>query len=265
MTSDRPLAGLHVGVFGLGEAGREVAGGLAAAGASVRGFDPADVATPEGVTRCDEPSAVVVDAELIIAVTASADAATALDQAFEELPDGAVYADLSTSAPARKRELAERCGGRVRFVDVALMTTAPGRGLDIPSLACGPGAPRYVEMLAPATAVIELVPGPPGTAATRKLLRSIAIKGLAGVVIESMRAAEAAGLADETWANLAEQFTVMDEAFLQRLVDGTPLHAERRFHEMEAARDLLHELGVEPTMTDGTVNHLDRLRRKNGD
>ena len=43
------LAGLTVAVFGLGEAGSEIAAGLAAAGALVRGYDPAEVGDVVGV------------------------------------------------------------------------------------------------------------------------------------------------------------------------------------------------------------------------
>lgn len=259
----RPLGGLKVGVFGLGEAGREIAGGLLAAGARVTGFDPAPVVEPAGVQRAPTPEGAVRRADLVMAVTPSADSLDALEQAFEALPADVVYADLATSAPARKRELAQRCGDRVAFVDVALMTNAPGRGLMIPSLACGPGAIRYANVLGPAGLPLEVVDGPVGTAATRKLVRSIAIKGIAAAVIESLDAAAAAGIESETWRVLVDEFAAMDESFVRRLVGGTPVHAERRFHEMEAARDLLLELGVEPTLTTGTVSHLGRMR-KNG-
>jgi hypothetical protein len=79
------------------------------------------------------------------------------------------------------------------------------------------------------------------------------------VVVESMRAAEAAGLAGETWANVVGQITAADEALLRRLVTGTGRHAARRVHEMEATAALLSELGVEPTMTDATTTHLRRI------
>lgn len=260
MSGAAPLAGLRVGVFGLGEAGSEVAGGLAGAGAQVIGYDPAPVREPAGVDRVPTPVAAAADADLVVAVTASADSPLALAQAFDVLAPGVVYADLATSAPARKRALAQRCGDRVAFVDVALMSDAPGRGLMIPSLACGPGAARYVELLSPAGAPIEIVDGPAGSAATRKLVRSVAIKGIAGVVIESLAAARAAGIETETWDMLTDAFASMDAAFLHRLVDGTPRHAERRFHEMQAARALLIELGVDPSLTDGTVAQLDRMR-----
>jgi phosphoglycerate dehydrogenase-like enzyme len=41
-----------VGVLGLGEAGSAFAAGMVAHGAEVRGFDPADVTVPAGVTGC---------------------------------------------------------------------------------------------------------------------------------------------------------------------------------------------------------------------
>jgi hypothetical protein len=41
---------VNVAVLGLGEAGSAFAGGMAVNGARVRGFDPADVKIPDGVT-----------------------------------------------------------------------------------------------------------------------------------------------------------------------------------------------------------------------
>ena len=72
------------------------------------------------------------------------------------------------------------------------------------------------------------------------------IKGLAALLIEAMHAADAAGFADETWQNLVDQFTAADGTFLRRMVEGTAPHAVRRLHEMEAAAELLTDLGVDP-------------------
>jgi 3-hydroxyisobutyrate dehydrogenase-like beta-hydroxyacid dehydrogenase len=96
----------------------------------------------------------------------------------------------------------------------------------------------------------------PGMAATRKLLRSVVVKGLTALVVESMQAAEAAGLAAETWDNITGQLAAADEGFIHRLVTGTGRHAARRVHEMEAAAELLAELGVEPIMTKATAARL---------
>ena len=249
----------RVAVFGLGEAGSLFAADLVAAGASVRGYDPADVATPDGVERCADPSAAVADADIVLALVSAADAVTAATQALAAIPDGAVYADLGTGSAGLKRGLAAVLEPRVRFVDVAMMTTVPGHGVAVPSLAAGAAADRYVGLMAPLGAVVDAIGPEPGVAATRKLLRSVVIKGLAGVVIEAMRAAHAAGEAEYVWGNIVDQLTVADETFIRRLVEGTGVHHVRRLHEMEASADLLRELGVDPVMTDATVEHLRRI------
>jgi len=257
---DRPLADLTVGVFGLGEAGSEIAADLARLGARVVGFDPADVDTPHGVRRVAEPATAVTGADVIVAVTAAADAPTALAQALDAMSPAAIYADLATASAELKRTLAgTAAAGDLRFVDVALMSTVPGKGVFTPQLAAGPGAEHYVGLLAPAGVPVAVAGDEAGDAATRKLLRSVAVKGVAAVLIESMRAADAAGLGGEVWGNLVEQLTGMDEAFLRRLVTGTGTHARRRLHEMEAARDLLLDLGVDPVLTAATVEHLGRV------
>ena len=90
---------------------------------------------------------------------------------------------------------------------------------------------------------VEVVSDRPGDAATLKLLRSVFMKGLAASALESLRAAEAAGHA--SWLE-GEIAAVIGEPLLERLVEGSRRHAVRRVDEMEAARELLLELGVEP-------------------
>ncbi|HET6954170.1 MAG TPA: DUF1932 domain-containing protein, partial [Acidimicrobiales bacterium] len=191
---------------------------------------------------------------------AAADAVTALTQALDAIAPGAVYADLATAPPGLKRRLAAVAqGAGLGFADVALMAPVPGTGLRTPALASGPAARAVVAALAPLGMPVEHAGDEPGGAATRKLLRSVVMKGLAAVVVESMRAAEAAGLARETWDNIVGQVAAADEALIRRLVTGTARHAERRAHEMAAATALLSELGVEPTMTGATTAQLRRV------
>ena len=90
-------------------------------------------------------------------------------------PD-AVYADLNTSAPALKRELADLLAG-VRFADVALLGPVPARGLATPALASGPAADAFAALLEPFGMPVEVVSATPGDAAGAKLLRSVFMKG----------------------------------------------------------------------------------------
>jgi 3-hydroxyisobutyrate dehydrogenase-like beta-hydroxyacid dehydrogenase len=251
---------MRIGVFGLGEAGSLIAADLAATGMKITGYDPAGVITPAGVTRVDQPAAAVTDAEIVIALTAGADAMTAMRQALAQIPARTLYADFSTNTVQAKRDLAAIAAGRgLAFADIALMGTVPGRGLRTPALAAGGGAARFVDLFAPLGMPVSQVSDCAGDAAARKLLRSIMMKGLAGAVIEAMRGAERAGCAEWLWQDLAGEISRADGSLLSRLVRGTAKHAARRLHEMQAAAAMLAELGVEPIMTRATVENLRRM------
>lgn len=251
---------MRVAVFGLGEAGSLYAADLVAAGVQVHGFDPAPVETPAGVVRHDDTAETVEGVEVVLAMTGAADSAGALAQALDTIPRTAVYADCATASSGLKQALAATCAeAGLAFVDVALMAPVPGSGLRTPALASGSGAERFVEIMVPLGMTVADDGPDAGRAAARKLLRSVVMKGVASLIMESIEAAHAAGLADETWENLVAQFTAADEALLRRLVEGTGPHALRRLHEMEASAELLAELGVDPVMTQGTVESLRRI------
>ena len=249
-----------VAVFGLGEAGSLIAADLVAAGVGVRAYDPAEVATPAGIERVASPLEAVNGAATVLALTGGADALQALRQALSDIAPGPLYADFSTNAAATKVELGRlAAAGKLDFVDVALMAVVPGKGLQTPTLASGPGARRWAQLLMPLGMPVQVVSAVPGDAATRKLLRSVMMKGLAAVVIEAMRAGEAAGCAEWLWGNLSAEISAADTELLGRLVAGTAPHAARRLHEMQCVRDLLHELGVRPVMTEATVESLKQV------
>jgi 3-hydroxyisobutyrate dehydrogenase-like beta-hydroxyacid dehydrogenase len=248
---------VRVAVLGLGEAGALFAADLVAAGVTVTGFDPGPVPNPAGVERCADPAQAVAAAEISLVLTGPADVAGLFEATVDCLPAGAVFADLTTSTPAAKAERAAAAGERGRaYVDVALMAPVPGRGLRTPAVASGPGALTYAAALHRLDVAVEVIDGAAGQATTRKLLRSVMMKGLAAVVIEALRAADAADLSEWLWRDLVAELTAADERLLVRLVEGTGVHAARRVHEMEACAEMLDALGVEPVMTRSTVGAL---------
>lgn len=247
----------RIAIFGLGEAGSLIAGGLAAAGANVAAYDPAPVPTPAGVTRHQEPAAAVSGAAAVLAITTAADAQTAVAQAWDQLRRGTLYADLSTAPASLKADLNDTVTMRgLEFADVALMAPVPVDGLATPSLVAGGGAQRYADLINDLGGNVEVVSATAGDAATRKLLRSVFIKGMTGVLIEALRAADAAGQGDWLRRHLTSVVTEADEALLIRLVAGTATHSERRLEEMQHAATLLDQLGIEPIMTRSTVANL---------
>lgn len=132
-------------------------------------------------------------------------------------------------------------------------------------LACGEGAARTAGLLTPLGASVGLVTGGPGTAAERKLLRSVFFKGLAAAVVEALEAGHAAGCEEWLRENIAAELTRADAATVDRLVTGTHRHAVRRRSEMAAATQMLTELGVEPAVAAASRDLLARLARPAAD
>lgn len=251
---------MRVAVLGLGEAGSVIASDLAQVGDEVQGYDPAGVPTPQGVKRHARPDMAADRCELVLAVTPGSQARAALGAVIDALEDQAVYADLSTGSPGLKEELAAVIAGRgARFADVALMSPIPGHGLAAPALVSGTGAQQFADLMNARGGDVEVVGAWAGEAATRKLLRSVIMKGLAALLMESMEAAQLAGKGDWLWGHLVGELTTIDAALLRRLLLDTAPHAERRLDEMKAAQELLVELGLPAHMTTATIAHLERL------
>jgi 3-hydroxyisobutyrate dehydrogenase-like beta-hydroxyacid dehydrogenase len=244
---------VEVAVLGLGEAGGRIAADLVAAGCAVRGWDPA--ARPAGIpVAADGPSAVR-GAEVVLSVNAAAVAIEVAVSVAGSLDEGALYADLNTSSPGLKLELAERVP--VAFADVALVGTVPSLGLATPALASGAGAERFAALFRPLGMPVDVVGPRPGDAAGLKLLRSVFMKGLAAAAIESLEAARAAGAEERVRSDLAG---VVGEPLLERLLAGSRAHAARRVDEMHAAAAYVAELGVAPRVAGAAAAWLEQLR-----
>lgn len=219
---------------------------LREAGTETRGYDPV---RPEG-----DLVGAVTGADVVLSVNSARAALDAAREALPALAPGAVYADLNTAGPALKRDLASLVGER--FADVALLGPVPARGLGTPALASGSGAQAFADAVGQLGMPVTVVSVQAGDAAAMKLVRSVFMKGLAASAVESMQAAEAADCAD--W--LADEIaTLIGRPLLDRLLAGSEQHAARRVDEMEAAAELLRELGIEPRIASASASLLSDL------
>ena len=83
------------------------------------------------------------------------------------------------------------------------------------------------------------------------------MKGIAAAAIESLEAAQAAGVEERVHAEIAG---VIGEPLLERLLSGSRTHAARRVDEMQAAAAYVEELGVSPRVASAAAEWLEQLR-----
>jgi 3-hydroxyisobutyrate dehydrogenase-like beta-hydroxyacid dehydrogenase len=253
-------ASFVVAVIGLGEAGATIARDLVRSGIEVRGWDPAPRGDVRQIPLATNAQAAAEQADVILSINLASVALSVARDILPVLRPGQIFADLNTAAPALKRELAaliEPTGAA--FVDLALMAPVPGHGLHTPALAAGSGAEAFMALFKPLGMPITFVDNQAGSAAQRKLLRSVFMKGLAACVIESMEAASKAGCAEWMRGEITNQLLAADAALLDRLIEGSRKHAARRIEEMRAASELLNELHVEPRISQAALAWLQEL------
>ncbi|HOM21230.1 MAG TPA: DUF1932 domain-containing protein, partial [Ottowia sp.] len=187
---------------------------------------------------------------VISAVTASSTLAVA-EEAARHIRPGTLFLDLNSASPGTKRQCAALIDGAgALYVEAGVMTSVPPCGIRVPMLLGGAQAAALAARLngwgMDARAVSEQL----GVASAIKMCRSVMIKGLEALVVESYAAARAYGVEEHVLPTLQETFPSIDWAaqgayFFQRVAQ----HGQRRAEEMRESARTVREAGFEPLMT----------------
>ena len=215
------------------------------------------------VDGCDTIGAALAGAGVILSlVTADQALAVATEAASTgRLSKGALYFDGNSCAPEHKRaasRLIEAAGGR--YVDMAIMAPVGGTLDALPVLISGPHTEAAYSGLtslglSPRTAGDQV-----GRASTIKMLRSVVIKGLEALMLESLLAARAAGVEDEVITSLDASFPGHDwRNRATYAFERVTTHGIRRAEEMRAAAQTLADMGLPGDMAKACVSWQDRV------
>ncbi len=254
-----------VGLVGYGEVGRILAEDLRERGLAVSAYDlklgtAADAplrqhAAQHGVLLTGNHAELASQADLIVsAVTANQTVAVAESCAPALKPD-VFFLDFNSSSPGAKIRAAECIGaGRARYVEAAVMTAIAPYRIRVPLLLGGPSAATLQPPLAALGFKATVASDTLGVASATKMCRSVMVKGLEAMVIESFTAARAYGVEDQVIASLKETFPGIDWEtqggyFFQRAIQ----HGRRRAEEMREAAETVREAGLEPWSAAGTA------------
>ncbi|MBI5107298.1 MAG: NAD(P)-dependent oxidoreductase [Rhodocyclales bacterium] len=187
-------------------------------------------------------------ADLVISAVTASQTVVAAQACSFAIQKGAFFLDLNSASPAAKivaADMIEAVGGR--YVEGAVMTSVPPYRSRVPLLLGG----SHAAALAPALKVLGFAPRVGderlGVVSATKMCRSVMIKGLEAMVIESFTAARAYGVEDAVIASLAETFPGIDwekqgSYFFQRVIE----HGRRRAEEMAEVAQTVLDTGLVP-------------------
>ncbi len=262
-TSKSPLQGargLHIAVLGLGEAGSIFANDMYAMGITVSGWDPWPKRTLHKNIRFAKSNAdAAKDADIIFSVNLSSASEAIAKEVLPVLNAGKIYAEMNTSSPQKKIAVAEILKpSAVQFADAAIMAPVPPKGIKTPFLLSGPGAKLMKEKLEQFNLNIEVLSENTGDASTKKLLRSIVYKGIAAVIWEAMEAGKAFNEEDYIREQISSVIGGNDE-LIDRFIEGSYSHAERRIHEMEAVVAMLADKNMQSLMSAAARENLEKI------
>ena len=161
-----------------------------------------------------------------------------------------IYVDLNSVTPATIDEigtLLEASG--IDLVDGSILGSFQSGG-QVPVFLSGPKAGTIYRLLDGAMFEPTTISAKPGDASAVKMLRSVMMKGLEALVVESLVAAEAQGLRSAFIRALQDMDEQRFTSMIEVLAVTHLLHAPRRLGEIERVQAILQAKGVDDTMTE---------------
>lgn len=266
--SDR---GLRIGLIGYGEVGKIFGDALrahplawlgawdrllrqAAQGAAMKRH-----ARRAGIEACASLAALLERAGVVISAVTPSQTLAVAAEAARSIRRGAYFLDINSASPGTKARCAKLIDAAgAHYVEAGVMTSVPPHGIGAPMVIGGRRAAELAAMLAPLGFSMEVVAEKIGVAAAIKLCRSVIIKGMEAIVIESYTTARRHGVEQRVIESLQGTFPGIDwekqgSYFFSRVAK----HGRRRAEEMREAAVAVREAGFEPFMAAATAGKHD--------
>lgn len=260
--------------IGFGEAGQYLSRGLQGEGAVVSAaydilFDAPDgggakgaavraALEERGIPAVARPAEVVPGADIVISAVTAKQVAAAGEATGPHMQAGQIFLDINSASPGAKREASKAVtAAGADYVEAAVMSNVPPHGHRVPMFLAGAAADKAAALMKPLGMDVEVVGSEIGQASSIKMIRSVMVKGLEALLVESLTAAHRAGVEDKVIESLGESFPGLDwRGKAGYHLGRVALHAERRADEMEEVAETLRDIGVPPTMAEATAKQL---------
>ncbi len=256
----------RIAFIGFGEAGQTISRGLLGdAKPAIRAYDilfgqpagaPLEAAARGlGVGLARDHADAVREADLVLLTVTASSSLQAAKSCLPGLNKGQLFLDMNSVSPQRKIETAALVApSGAAYVDVAVMAPAAPYLHKVPCLIGGPGAAALAPRAAALGMKMEFVSSEVGQASAIKMFRSIVVKGMEALLLESMVAASEYQVEARVLASLQETFPGIDwEKLAGYMIERVVSHGKRRAAEMREVAATLEGIGMDPTMATATA------------
>jgi 3-hydroxyisobutyrate dehydrogenase-like beta-hydroxyacid dehydrogenase len=247
-------------LLGFGEVGQTLAADLRAHVDSIMAWDlkfaesasaPTLAAGRLGVIAAADARTAVAEADLTISAVTAAQIGEAAMSVAAHLKHDAYYFDLNSTSPAAKQAAAawiDAAGGR--FVEAAIMSPITPARLASPMLLGGAHAASFLPLAAQLGFTgAKLFSDKLGAASAAKMCRSVVVKGLEALMLESLLTARKFGVEqavlDSLQSTSADTWRTQGRYMISRAL----VHGRRRAEEMREAARTVAEAGLAPRMS----------------
>ncbi len=253
----------RIGIVGYGEVGKTFAiglqpkpGVLSMAAWDLKFVNPSACAAElahtgqAGVLACASMQALSEASSFILSCVTASNTLAVAQEAAKWIRPGTVFLDLNSASPGTKQACAASIDAAgAHYVEAGVMTSVPPYGIRVPMLLGGQASQNLCSLLLNWELDASVVSDKIGVASAIKMCRSVMIKGLEALVIESYSTARAYGVEDFMIPTLQETFPSIDWThqgayFFSRVVQ----HGQRRAEEMRESARTVQEAGFEPLM-----------------
>ena len=259
-------AGLRIGLLGYGEVGQIFGADLAIVARQLSTYDVAfsDRSSPQyikvlaqpNITRCVSAAELASQSDLIFSAVTAEQANAAAHSVCKHLLRDAWFVDLNSASPATKRQAAQqinKTGGR--YVEASVMSPVPPTRLATPILIGGLHASGFLKLKnSIGLTDVSVFSDQYGPTSAAKMCRSIMVKGIEALLVESLVTARGYGVEKTVLNSLDDLLPGPDWPRLAKYMIGRTLeHGGRRAEEMREVAKTVNDASLPANMSLATV------------
>ncbi|HWK68188.1 MAG TPA: DUF1932 domain-containing protein [Rhizobiaceae bacterium] len=219
-----------------------------------------------GVEVAESARQAVSEADWIVSAVTADQSLEAVRSALPHVKPGQVFIDINSVSPQRKRDsaaLLEPSGAT--YIDMAVMAPVHPRGHRTTVLLAGPMGDELRRRLAALDFSFEVVGPQAGAATAIKMVRSLFVKGLEAITVETLLAAAASGCLDYILRSLIGSYPGLGfPDFASYQFERTVKHGKRRAAEMRESAATLDDLQLHGRLADAVAEVQELMGRLSG-